>query len=74
MEKTWLITMAAAIFLIINFLFYKTLNTVYKKEFGKKMWKLGGARVYFWQASIFVSSGGTVLIMYLLKWSNVVTF
>jgi len=34
--------LAVAIFLIINFLFYKTLNVYYKKEFGKKMWKLGG--------------------------------
>ena len=74
MEKIWIITIAVAIFLIINFLFYKTPNVYYKNEFGKKMWKQGGARVYFWQASIFVSTAGTALIMYLLKWSNVLTF
>jgi len=74
MEKIGILTLAFAIFLIINFLFYKTLNVYYKKEFGKKMWELGGARVYFWQASIFVSTTGAVLIMYLLKWSNVLTF
>jgi hypothetical protein len=74
MEKIWIITIAVAIFLLINFLFYKTLNVYYKNEFGKKMWKLGGARVYFWQGAIFVSTGGTLLILYLLKWLNVLTF
>ena len=72
MEKIWII--AVAIFLTINFLFYKTLNVYYKNEFGKKMWKLGGARVYFWQGSIFVSTAGTALLMYLLIWGNVLTF
>lgn len=74
MEQAWMIIIATAVFLILNFLFYKTLNAFYKKEFGEKMWKLGGAKVYFWQASIFVSSVGTALIMYLLKWTNVITF
>ena len=74
MEKIWIITITVAIFLIINFLFYKTLNSYYKNEFGKKMWKLGGTRVFFWQGSIFVSTAGTALIMYLLKWGNVLTF
>ncbi len=74
MEKFWIITLAFAIFLIINFLFYKTLNGYYKNEYGKKMWKLGGVRVYFWQVSILVSTTGTALIMNLLKWSNVLTF
>ncbi len=74
MEKIWLITTAGVIFFLLNFLFYKALHVVYKKEFGKKMWKSGGVKVYFWQASIFASSAGTALIMYLLKWSNVLTF
>ncbi len=74
MEKIWITTIAFVIFLMLNFLFYKTLNVYYKNEFGKKMWKLGGARVYFWQASMFVSTAGTALIMYLLKWLNVLTF
>ncbi len=74
MEKIWIITIAVGIFLIINFLFYKALNVYYKNEFGKKMWKLGGAKVYFWQGSILVSTAGTALITCLLKWSNVVAF
>jgi hypothetical protein len=74
MEKIWIITIATGTFIIINFLFYKALNVYYKNEFGKKMWKLGGTKVYFWQGSIFVSIAGITLIMYLLKWLNVVTF
>lgn len=67
MEKTWIITIAVAIFLVINFLFYKVLNVYYKREFGKKSWKLGGLKVFFWQGSIFVSAAGTFLIIFLLK-------
>jgi lysophospholipid acyltransferase (LPLAT)-like uncharacterized protein len=74
MEKFWIIIIAIAIFFLINFLFYKTLNVYYRNEFGKKMWKRGGAKVYFWQGSIFVSTAGTFLIMYLLKWGDVLTF
>ena len=67
MDKIWLITIATAIFLIINFLFYKTLNVYYKEEFGKKTWKLGGGRIYFWQASIIVSTIGALIAIYFLK-------
>jgi hypothetical protein len=74
MEKEWIITIAIVIFLTLNFIFYKTLNVYYKNEFGKKMWKLGGTKVYFWQASILVSSAGTAFTMFLLKWSNVLAF
>lgn len=74
MEKIWVIIIAIALFLIINFLFWKTLNVYVKKEFGEKMWKFRGNRVYFWQGSIFVSTAGTILIMFLLKWANVLTF
>lgn len=74
MEKIWVITIAAVIFLILNFLYYKILNVYYKNMIGKKMWKLGGTKVYFWQGSIFVSTGGTILILYLLKWLNILTF
>lgn len=74
MENIWIIAIAVAIFLIINLLFYKTLNVYYKNQFGKKRWKLGGTRVFFWQGSIFVSAAGTILIVYLLKMANILTF
>lgn len=74
MEKIWIITIAIVFILILNFLFYKSLNGYVKKEVGKRMWKIGGNKVYFWQSSIFFSTAGTILIMFLLKWSNVLTF
>jgi len=74
MEKIWIITIAVAIFLIISFLYNKILNSYIRKTFGKKWLTVWGNKVYFWQSSIFVSTAGTALIMYLLKWSNVLTF
>lgn len=74
MEKIWIISLAIAIFLIINFIHYKSLSGYVRKEFGKKWLKVWGNKVYFWQSSIFVSTGGTFLIMYILKWSNVLSF
>lgn len=74
MEKTWIIILAAAIFLIINLLYYKSFKGYVGKAFGTKWLKIWGNKVYFWQSSIFFSTGGTILIMYILKWSNVLTF
>lgn len=74
MEKGWLITIVVGIFLVLNLLFYKALNSYYKNEFGKKMWKYGGIKVFFWQGSIFASAVGAALIMSLLKWIDVISF
>ena len=74
MEKIWIITIAILIFITINFLYYKSMNGYVKKAFGKKWLSIYGNKVYFWQSSIFVSTAGTVLIMFVLKWSNVLTF
>jgi dTDP-4-dehydrorhamnose 3,5-epimerase-like enzyme len=74
MNKIWMIIIGIAIFLIINFLYYKSMKGYVKESFGKKWLNVWGNKVWFWQSSIFVSTGGTVLVMYLLKWSNVLTF
>ena len=74
MEKIWIITIAIAIFLVINFLYIKSLKGYVKKEFGRKWLTIWGNKVYFWQSSIFVSTAGTFLIMYILKWSGVLAF
>ena len=69
----WLI--AISVFLIITFLYWKVTNGYFKKEvFGKKNFKQWGPRTFYWQGSILVSGGLTILIMYLLKWGNVLTF
>ena len=72
MEK--ILGLAILIFTVTTFLFWKVLNVYYKNEFGKKTWKLGGGRVYFWQSALFVGTAATFLTMYLLKWANVLTF
>ncbi|WP_411030444.1 hypothetical protein [Spongiimicrobium sp. 3-5] len=74
MEKIWIIIAAVVIFLIINFLYYKSMKGYVKKAFGKKWLNIWGNKVYFWQSSIFVSIAGTALAIYLLKWLNVLTF
>ena len=74
MEKAWILTIAIGTFLLLNFLFYSGLYNYIKKEVGKKMWKIGGNKMYFWQSSIFFSSAGTALIMYTLKWTSVLNF
>ncbi len=74
MEKISIILIAIATFLIINLIYYKSMNAYVGKAFGKKWLKIWGNRVYFWQSSIFVSTGGTFLIMYLLKRSNILNF
>jgi len=74
MNNFWIITTAITIFLIINFLYYKSMKGYVKDSFGKKWLSIYGNKVYFWQSSIFVSTAGTLLVMYFLKWSNVLTF
>ena len=74
MNNIWIIIIGIAIFLIINFLYYKSMKGFVKESFGKKWLNIWGNKVWFWQSSIFVSTGGTVLVMCLLKWSNVLTF
>tara|TARA_R110002050_G_scaffold299255_2_gene464329 strand:+ start:603 stop:827 length:225 start_codon:yes stop_codon:yes gene_type:complete len=74
MEKIWIITIAITIFLIVNFLYYKSLNGYVKKEFGENMWKTWTSKMYFWQSALYTSAAITVLIMFLLKWASVLTF
>ncbi|MCJ7756685.1 MAG: hypothetical protein MUP24_00955 [Gillisia sp.] len=74
MEKIWVIVIAISLFLINTFLFWRITAGHRKKEYGKKMWKLWGARTFYWQGAIYVSTGVTILIMFLLKWANVLTF
>jgi len=74
MDKTWIILIAIATFLIINLIYYKSMKGYVGKAFGKKWLKISGNKLYFWQSSIFVSTGGTFLIMFILKWANVLNF
>jgi len=72
MEKIWII--AISLFLIITFLFWRITIGHFKKEYDKKMWKLWGTKTFYWQGVILVSGGVTILMLFLLKWANVLTF
>ncbi len=73
MERVWFITIAAVIFLILAFLFYKSITAYVNKTYGNKWLKIWGNKIYFWQSWLFVSLASTALIMYVLHSSNIVT-
>ncbi len=72
MEIIWII--AISVFLISIFLFWKFTKGHFKKEYGKKIWNHWGSRIFYWQGVIFVGTGVTFFIMFLLKWTNLLTF
>jgi hypothetical protein len=72
MEKIWAI--ALLLFLTITFLVWKFVNGFYKKEYSKKARKTWGARTYYWHFILMISGAVTSLIIFLLKWGNVLSF
>ena len=74
MEKIWLIVLAIVIFSILGSVFYIGTKGYVIEAYGKKWLTLWGNKLYFWQSLIFISIAGTALILYLLKWGNVLTF
>lgn len=73
MGQTTIIT-AISIFLITTFLCWKILSNYNKKQLGKKMHKQWNSKLFLWQGVIFSSTGLTFLMMFLLKWTNTLTF
>ena len=74
MENNWVLLTAILIFLIFTFLFWKLTSGYAKKEYGKKMWKHWPTRLSYWQGAILYSMGFTIITMFVLKWSNILTF
>ncbi len=72
MEKIWII--AIVLFLLTCFLFWYFTKGYFKKEYGEKMWKNWGSRLFYWQGVIYTSTGITIVIMFILKWTKVLTF
>lgn len=68
------IIIAISVFLISLFVYWRVMRYYSKKEFGRKMHKQWNSRLYFWQGAIFTSTGITFLVMFVLKWANVVKF
>ena len=74
MDKIWVIIIGIAVFSVLAFLFYQSMRGYVRTNYGKKWLKLWGNKLYFWQSLIFMSLAGTVLIMFLLNWGNVLSF
>lgn len=74
MEKIRLIAIAIILFCIIIFIFWKITANFRKKEYSQKMWKLWGVRTFYWEGAIYISTGITILIMFILKWTHILTF
>ena len=72
MIKIWAI--AISLFFIITFLVWKFFIGFYKKEYSEKTRKTWRARTYYWHFILMISGAATTLIIFLLKWGNVLTF
>ena len=72
MYKIWII--AISVFIIITFLFWKLTIGYFKKEYKNKEWKLWGTKTFYWQGTLFICGGITVLTLFLLKEVNVLSF
>ena len=74
MQPIWIIAISAAIFIAVSVVLYKIMNNYVHESYGKKWLTLWGNKLYFWQSLLFSSMLSTALIMYLLKWTQVVSF
>ncbi len=74
MEKKWILLIVVLIFVLYTFLILRLGGAYYKKEYGTKMWKQWPTRLYNWQAAIFYSLILTTITLFLLKWTNILTF
>ena len=73
MENIWII--AIGLFLIILFFYWRISKNYFKNEvFSKGTWRTGVTQLSYWQGAILVSSGAVILIIYILKWANILTF
>ncbi|WP_224485127.1 hypothetical protein [Robertkochia aurantiaca] len=68
------ILIATLLFLTTNFLFWKFTHTHFEKEYGKKVFQHWRTKTYYWQGAIFVSTGVTAVIIFLLQGADILTF
>ena len=72
MVKIWIT--ATVLFLLITFLFWKLTIGHFKKDYNNKMWRLTGTKTFYWQGTLLISGGLTLLTMFLLKALHIFTF
>ncbi|MFD1095596.1 hypothetical protein [Salegentibacter chungangensis] len=56
------------------FLFWKLTSGHFKEELGEKSWNHWRTRLYYWQGTIYASTGITFMILFLLRWANILSF
>ena len=66
--------LAISLFLVVTLLVMKFFKGFIEKESSEKMRKNWRARMYYWHFVLMISGGATTLIIFLLKWGNVLTF
>ena len=72
MTKFWIITiLLIAVFAV---LITKVSWNNYKKQNRKNTWKIWGLRMAYWEGIVWVSSGLIIVTLFLLKWTNLLTF
>lgn len=73
MEIIWII--AIGLFVITLFFYWRISKNFFKNEvFSTGTWKTGETKLSYWQGAVLVSSGATILIIFVLKWANILTF
>ena len=72
MTKYWIIPISLfAIFMVkVTCISWK----YYKKQYNEKTWKIWGLSISYWEGVATVSSGLTILTLFLLKWTNLLRF
>jgi len=73
MEQTTII-IGIFIFLITTFLSWRILATKNRKQLDNNKYKKWKSKWIFWQGVIYPSAIATFLIMFILKWTGLLTF
>ncbi len=71
MTKFWIITISLLV--VFTALIAWVLLNHYKRQNSEKMWKLWVFRIGHWEGIVLVSCGLTILTLFLLKWTNLLT-
>lgn len=74
MGTTLILFMALIMFVALNLLYWKVTHRYVEKEHGKATVNKWGTRMYYWQVGLLYSGALTVFIIYLLKWTGVISF
>ncbi|MCB0402145.1 MAG: hypothetical protein KDD41_08680 [Flavobacteriales bacterium] len=72
--STALWILAGGIFSILTITLAMVSLPYFKKDTSEKMWKVYGMRTRYWQVVVLVGALLTMLLMYGLKWMNLISF